>query len=184
MSRLFLCACIIHAVVGFAPTSNHVPKSGLLTKGQSRPKPANPLTIRDDLIGGVRRGQTAQFAFKLPTKGIELAGLVYDSTSTAFDGWEWTSNMGAPAALVAGAVLVTLMESREDIAPRKADGNKVRFLKQSMRLLLLSSFVLEVVSIFVGTMTGSVLLSHGEQAVASKMVGYGSPLQLLFHHHE
>lgn len=53
-----------------------------------------------------------------------------------------------------------------------------------MRFLLLTSFSLEVVSIFVAAMTGSVLLGHGEQSVAKKMVGYGSPLQLLHHHHE
>ena len=89
--RLFLCACIVHAVVGFAPPPSRMPSSLLLTKGTTSSKATNPS------IGGVRLGQSAQFAFKLPTKGIELAGLVYDSTSTAFDGWEWTSNMGAPA---------------------------------------------------------------------------------------
>ena len=87
-------------------------------------------------------------------------------------------------ALVAGAVLVTLMESREDTSPRKTDAKVVRVLKQSMRFLLLSSFVLEVVSIFVSTMTGSVLLGHAEQTVASKLIGYGSPLELIHHHHE
>ena len=107
---------------------------------------------------------------------IELDGLFFDDTSIAFDAWEWTANIGAPAALVAGAVLVTLSETREDLAPRKHDMNWVRLLKQTMRFLLLTSFALEVVSIFVGTVTGSVLLGHSEQTVASKMIGYGSPL--------
>jgi hypothetical protein len=50
-----------------------------------------------------------------------------------------------------------------------------------MRFLLLSSFALEVVSIFVSTMTGSVLLGHG---AAKKAAGYMAPLQLLHHHFE
>ena len=110
------------------------------------------------------------------TGGIELSGLLYDSTSTAFDAWEWTANLGAPAALVAGSVLVTLSETRPSLAPKKTDVQWVRAAKQLCRLLLLSSFALEVVSIFVGTVTGSVLLGHSEQTVAKKMIGYGSPL--------
>lgn len=91
--------------------------------------------------------------------------------------------MGAPAALIGGAVLVTLSETREDLSPRKQDSKWVRMLKRSMRFLLLTSFALEVISIFVGTMTGGVLLGQGPQ-VASKLAGYQSPLQLLHHHFE
>jgi len=117
-------------------------------------------------------------------KGFEFSDLLYDDVSTAFDAWEWTANLGAPAALVAGAVLVTLTETREDFAPRKLDAHWVRVCKQVTRFLLLSSFALEVVSIFVSTMTGSVLLGHGPQEVAKKVVGYKAPLALLHHHHE
>jgi hypothetical protein len=120
----------------------------------------------------------------VPLHRVEMAGLVYDSTSTAFDSWEWAANLGAPSALVAGAVLVTLSDTRVDMSPRKADKSWVRVVKQSCRLLLLSSFALEVISIFVSTVTGTVLLSHGQQEVAKKMVGYTSPLGLLHHHHE
>jgi hypothetical protein len=110
--------------------------------------------------------------------------LLYDSTSTAFDAWEWTANLGAPAALVAGAVLVTMSENRVNMAPRRRDKKWIRILKQACRFLLLSSFAMEVVSIFVSTVTGSVLLSHGEQLTKSAVVGYTSPLGLLHHHHE
>lgn len=89
--------------------------------------------------------------------------------------------MGAPAALIGGAVLVTLAETRQDLVPRKIDPSWVRTLKRSMRFLLLTSFALEVISIFVGNMTGSVLLSHGP---ASKLAGYQAPLQLIHYHHE
>lgn len=92
--------------------------------------------------------------------------------------------MGAPAALVAAAVLVTLAETREESAPRKSDGKQARGLKRLMRFLLLTSFVLEVVSIFVGNMTGNMCLGHGAQEAAKKMIGYRAPLALLFHHHE
>lgn len=47
--------------------------------------------------------------------------------------------------------------------------------------LFRSSFALEVVFIFVSSVTGTVLLSHGE---GSSKMGYTSPLGLLRHHHE
>ena len=106
------------------------------------------------------------------------AGDVSDIVEGAYD---WCINLGAPSALVAGAVLVTLSETREETAPRKHDFWWVRKAKMTMRFLLLSSFALEVISIFVSTMTGSVLLGHGP---AKKPVGYESALQLLHHHHE
>lgn len=115
--------------------------------------------------------------------GIELSDVTYDSVSSAFDAWEWTNAIGAPAALVAGAVLVTLGETRESTAPRKTDAKGTRLLKLSMRFLLLTSFALEVVSIFSATITGTVLLGQSE-SLAKNMVGYGSPLQLMKHHHE
>ena len=70
--------------------------------------------------------------------GIELAGLLYDSTSTAFDAWEWTANLGAPAALVAGAVLVTLSETRESMQPKKSEKRWIRLAKQWFRFLIVS----------------------------------------------
>mmetsp|Transcript_13635 Transcript_13635/g.20760 ORF Transcript_13635/g.20760 Transcript_13635/m.20760 type:complete len:299 (-) Transcript_13635:212-1108(-) len=127
------------------------------------------------------RKQSAMFG--ITSKGIELSNLFYDSTSTAFDSWEWTANLGAPAALVAGAVLATMAETREEYAPQKSDTKWVRFFKKLCRFMLFSSFALEVVSIFVSTVTGSVLLGHGECAVKNA-VGYASPLGLLHHHHE
>ena len=117
------------------------------------------------------------------TTGIELANLLYDSTDTAFSAWEWCNGLSAPAALVAGAVLVSLSETRADFAPRKSDSRWIRHAKQACRFLLLSSFGLEVVAVFVNTVTGTVLLSHGDVG-RGKAVGYTSPLALLYHHHE
>mmetsp|Transcript_34390 Transcript_34390/g.34971 ORF Transcript_34390/g.34971 Transcript_34390/m.34971 type:complete len:318 (+) Transcript_34390:43-996(+) len=115
---------------------------------------------------------------------VEYSDVLYDDTSTAFDAWEWTSNMGAPAALIATAVLVTLSETRLETIPKKSDKPWIRFMKRLMRLLLMSSFAFEVTSIFVGNMTGSMLLGHGSQPSPKKLVGYGSPLRLLYHHYE
>eukprot|EP00592_Proboscia_alata_P020020 CAMPEP_0194429116 /NCGR_PEP_ID=MMETSP0176-20130528/43724_1 /TAXON_ID=216777 /ORGANISM="Proboscia alata, Strain PI-D3" /LENGTH=310 /DNA_ID=CAMNT_0039241889 /DNA_START=49 /DNA_END=981 /DNA_ORIENTATION=- len=116
--------------------------------------------------------------------GIELSGLLYDSTSTALDAWGWTANLGAPAALVGGAVLATLSETRDRMIPEKSDKKWIRVLKLTCRFLLLSSFALEVASIFVSTVTGSVLLGHGAQSTAKSILGYTSPLGLMRHHHE
>ena len=66
------------------------------------------------------------------------------------------------AALIAGAVLVTLYETREEYTPKSTDKRWVQIAKLFYRFLLASSFGLEVVSIFVATVTGSVLLGHGE----------------------
>jgi hypothetical protein len=115
---------------------------------------------------------------------VEWSDVLYDDTSVAFDAWEWTAGMGAPSALIAAAVLVTLSETRLKTAPQPQDKPWIRFTKQLMRFLLMTSFGLEVASIFVGNMTGSMLLGHGPQTAATKLVGYLSPLQLLRHHHE
>ena len=115
---------------------------------------------------------------------IEYNDLLYDDTQTAFDGWEWTANMGAPAALIAAAVLVTFGETRRDTVPLKTDKRWVRFTKRMMRFLLMTSFASEVISIFVGNMLGSMLLGHEAQNIIKKRIGYGAPLTLVHHHHE
>ena len=169
---------VVHPAVAFAPGRSSPHRHALIepvTRGIAPTPLSSPLSTA---------GSYSSALGSVSTKGIEVAGLLYDSTSTAFDAWEWTNGMGAPAALIAGAVLVTLCESRESSSPRKNDKNSTRLLKMSMRFLLCSSFLLEVVAIFVGTMTGTLLLGRGEQTVASKMVGYMSGLQLLHHHHE
>jgi hypothetical protein len=171
--RWSFCTVLLIAVLSTPPVDAFtIPSSSLLSSPPSLSQPSTLSTTTQ---------LQARFFNGRCFGGMELANVFYDSTSTAFDAWEWTANMGAPAALVAGAVLVTLSETREQLVPRRRDTKKVRFLKRAMRLLLLSSFALEVVSIFVGTMTGSVLLGHG---TAKKLVGYEAPLQLLHHHHE
>lgn len=177
-------ACFLHqhyAADAFAPSHRVAFPPSTVTV--SRSAITSPFLKHSSLVSSPSTSSSASAGTSTSLHAIELAGLLYDSTSTAFDAWEWTANLGAPAALVAGAVLVTMSENRADMAPRRQDKKWVRLLKLTCRFLLLSSFALEVVSIFVSTVTGTVLLSHGEQ-LTKQLVGYTSPLGLLHHHHE
>mmetsp|Transcript_11696 Transcript_11696/g.26179 ORF Transcript_11696/g.26179 Transcript_11696/m.26179 type:complete len:293 (-) Transcript_11696:117-995(-) len=171
--RHILCCVVVflhvRASIGFAPIRSH---AAHVTAVSTKPLFSPSNSPHSTALGAIRGAN-----------GIELAGLLYDSTSTAFDAWEWTAVLGAPAALVAGAVLVTLSETRDRMQPRKSDKNWIRCAKQWFRFLTMTSFALEVLSIFVSTVTGTVLLSHGGQ-IAKNMVGYAAPLELLHHHHE
>jgi hypothetical protein len=100
-----------------------------------------------------------------------------DLAQAAFD---WTSQLGAPAALVAGAVLATLSETRESLVPHKNDKVWIRVAKKLCRALLLSSFAFEVFCIFVTTVTGTMLLSHGDVPAGQHAgIHYHSPMGFL-----
>jgi hypothetical protein len=106
--------------------------------------------------------------------------------SLLFNTWEWCANLGSPAALVAGAVLATMVEGRETMAPQQTDSFSTRMLKKWCRFLLLSSFGLEVISIFVTTVTGTMLLSMGDVAVTTRQVktSFITPIGFLMHNFE
>lgn len=76
--------------------------------------------------------------------------------------FEWACNLGAPAALVAGAVIATIYEnlSSGDLAPKAEDSFLTGLAKKSVVVLLLSSFILQIFSIFSTTITGTMLLSR------------------------
>ena len=104
-----------------------------------------------------------------------------------FNTWEWCANLGAPAALVAGAVLATLVEGRATMSPKKSDKPLIRTLKRTCRFLLLSSFGLEVISIFVTTVSGTMLLSIGDVFIGTPSgaaIEYKSPIGFLMHNWE
>jgi len=108
-----------------------------------------------------------------------------DEIEIASNAFEWCANLGAPAALVGGAVLATLAETREDMAPRKSDTPLTRLKKKIARFLLLSAFALEIVSIFVTTVTGTMLLAQGDRPTGTQAgVEYHSPMGFLRHNHE
>lgn len=84
---------------------------------------------------------------------------VSDIVVSAYD---WCINLGAPSALVAGAVIATIYENigSGTLDVRSRDTVTVRFMKRLTRVLLLSSFALEIMAIFVTTVTGTMLLSR------------------------
>lgn len=96
------------------------------------------------------------------------------------------ASLGTPAALVAGAVLATMVDGRESMSTKKSDTVSVRTIKKLCRLLLMSSFALEIISIFVTTVTGTLLLSHGDAVavILKNSMNYASPMGFLMHNYE
>ena len=116
---------------------------------------------------------------------LKSAQDVISDDTLAMEAFEWCSNLGAPAALVAGAVLATLSQTRGDLAPSSSDPQWVRFSKKLCRALLLSSFAMEIVCIFVTTVTGTMLLSHGDSPAGMHAgIHYHSAMGFLNHNHE
>ncbi|GKY98882.1 hypothetical protein MPSEU_000844100 [Mayamaea pseudoterrestris] len=73
----------------------------------------------------------------------------------------WLMNLGAPAALVAGAVIGSLYEfnRNDDLELERKDGKLVTAAKKFSKLLLVFAFALELLCIFVITVMGTVLIS-------------------------
>ena len=71
-------------------------------------------------------------------------------------------NLGEPSALIAGAVIATIYENigNGDLDIMPEDSTITKFKKRLTASLLLSAFGLEVVAIFVTTVTGTMLLSR------------------------
>lgn len=88
-------------------------------------------------------------------------GEVTDIVEAAY---EWCTNLGNPSALVAGAVIATIYENIGSGALNleDKDSKSTKFMKRLCRVLLLSAFALEVLSIFTTTVTGTMLLAHTE----------------------
>jgi len=96
--------------------------------------------------------------------------------------YTWLTNLGAPAALVAGAVIATIYENlnSDEYQVKKNDKKWVAFGKKFVRLLLLSAFAMEVLSIFVTTVTGTMLLSKTVSSMARlQKTGSTTPLSFL-----
>ena len=74
----------------------------------------------------------------------------------------WATNLGAPAALVAGSVIGTLYENIRsgDLKLLETDTKLVKLGKKVTHTLLLTAFVLEIMCIFVTTVMGTVLLER------------------------
>ena len=110
---------------------------------------------------------------------------VFEVATGAFD---WTCNLGAPAALVAGAVMATSQEYKDDesLVTREADHKWVRQAKKVIKVLLVGSFACEVLCVFVSTVTGTMLLSSGEGTAhaVKTLVGRDTAMGFLQANHE
>ena len=89
-------------------------------------------------------------------------GVSAEVSDIVVSAYDWCINLGAPSALVAGAVIATIYENIGSGAldVRTRDAPVSRFLKRLTRVLLISAFSLEVLAIFVTTVTGTMLLSR------------------------
>lgn len=83
------------------------------------------------------------------------------SAELRFDAYEWCANYQAPAALVAGAVIASFydMEKDDKMSLHKEDARWARVAKNGVKILLMSAFALEMLAVFVSTVTGTMLLS-------------------------
>jgi hypothetical protein len=102
--------------------------------------------------------------YMLPPSAVpvdELTCLAYD----------WCVNLGAPAALVAGAVVATLYENVRGGALDVYQGDSAYTVlaKKLTNILLLSAFGFQIMSIFVTTVTGTMLISRDYAPILQKI---------------
>lgn len=114
--------------------------------------------------------------------GAPAAVEVSDVISSCYD---WCVNLGNPAALVAGAVVATLYENMSsgalDVDSRRDVSWKIRLGKRLTRVLLLSAFAFETISIFTTTVMGTMLLSRtlDEMDAVVELAKDATPLSFL-----
>jgi hypothetical protein len=101
------------------------------------------------------------------TLGLRGGGDVNEFTDEAYD---WCVNLGSPAALIAGAVIAILYENARggQLELRRGDSRYVKFAKKMTSTLLLSAFALEIIAIFVTTVTGTMMRSTDFSSTRSK----------------
>jgi len=109
-------------------------------------------------------------------RGGEVSELVTEA-------YEWCTNLGAPAALVAGAVIATIYESRSsgELDLKQNDTQWIKLAKKLTRILLVSAFAFETLSIFCTTVTGTMLLGRSlpEMAKIVTVTEHTTPLSFL-----
>ena len=98
----------------------------------------------------------------------------------AGESFDWLANLGAPAALVAGAVIATMIDQADFLKTTKKDTKLwARFTKRAAHILLISAFALSVFSIFATTVTGTMLKSLGDRDIAEEYEETISPMGFL-----
>eukprot|EP00978_Attheya_sp_CCMP212_P026309 scaffold86284_cov30-Attheya_sp.AAC.2 len=90
---------------------------------------------------------------------------VVDVNELANAAYGWMTGLGAPAALIAGAVVATVYEvnSSGSMATSASDPTWVRWAKKWNQILLSTAFAMEVICIFVVTVTGTMLSSFADR---------------------
>lgn len=104
------------------------------------------------LTGNVAAATAAASSSSAASTTNELVAMAYD----------WCINLGAPAALVAGATVATLYENVRGGAldVYDDDSSYVAFAKKTTNMLLVSAFGLQIISIFVTTVLSTVLVTR------------------------
>jgi hypothetical protein len=132
--------------------------------------PTSPSLVNSQFIGKINTATNPNPLFQsqkvlltkssIPSSLLTLRGGGTDELVGA--AYDWCMNLGGPAALVAGAVIATLYENVRGgaLEVRKGDSKYASFAKRLTSILLLSAFGFLVVSIFVTTVTGTMLLSR------------------------
>lgn len=106
------------------------------------------------------------------------------------DAYGWCCNLGAPSALVAGAVVASIYENmnnpNSDYRPENGDTRTTGIIKKIVRWLLITAFACEAICIFVTTVTGTMLLSQDVDTMIHQGIvrTAKTPLQFLHDHFE
>jgi hypothetical protein len=117
-------------------------------------------------------------------------GEVIDYGHLVDDAYAWCCSLGTPAALVAGAVVASIYENMNnpdsDYQPENGDTKLVGFAKKMVRSLLITAFACEAMSIFVTTVTGTMLFSQDVDTMLHQGIvrTARTPLQFLHDHFE
>ena len=90
-----------------------------------------------------------------------VAAALRSTAELRLEAYEWTANYAAPASLVAGAVIASFYDVENDATmdAHVEDHAWVRVAKKGVKLLLMSAFALELLTVFITTITGTMLLS-------------------------
>ena len=156
----------------------------LITSQRNRhgaPKNRSLLDVVTDLRGGENNNLRGVIGGDADRAIPLLALTTIDYASLIEGAYGWCGDLGAPAALVAGAVVATLYDNMHsgDLEMSDSDSRLVRVGKLVTRLLLLSAFAMETLSIFVTTVTGTMLLSLTAEQMSISDAVIHTPLEFL-----
>ena len=157
------------------PWSLQVAATGATAKRFRRPFLLSPTKLSSTSCRGTRTSTTVSLSLRGGSDSVDASQLVDQA-------YGWATNLGAPAALVAGAVIATLYEtlSSGSLDVNEAtDPRWVQIAKKATRMLLVSAFIMQIICIFCTTVLGTQLIS--DPPMASKAI---TAVQYLQEHYE